>query len=484
MIPDGPGASDSGAAPPPRAPRRRKAAAPRPAAKGAPGRGPADRLRSWQNIAPPPEAAAPAFATEDRGAYRSWLLRVSRALVRAQLEIRLLKTLHWPDAVAQRFFASGGRELPDPPTPELGFDPRAREREFLEIERALDPGDPLQEILRQTALQYVDLIAMLEARGTPAFHEISSRLYGHPLEPFVGQTTTNLDLAIHLDRILGPRSGDTLQVHPPNEFTAEEAAVRLEKRMRRNLGRRGVTVEVSNDLTADAAAGSAKLKIKRGRMFGRDTLDYLEQHEGYVHIATTLNGREQPWLPILGKASPRATRVNEGLAVFAEWASHTITVRRMRRLLDRVLAIRMAEEGADFLQVYRNFLERGEDPGTAFDIARRVFRGGDLRGGAPFTKDASYLGDFLRIFNFCRIASKRRRLDLLDLLFVGKVTIADMPVLADRLRTGEVAAARHLPPWARDKNWLASHMALSSFLNQIELRGTEAYYEELFARCP
>jgi uncharacterized protein (TIGR02421 family) len=435
-------------------------------------------LRALESI------GAPMVASDDRDAYRAWLARISKALVRAQLEIRLLKVLHWPDSVGQRFFACGARELPDPPLAELGFDPRAKEREFLDIERALDPGDPLQEILRQTALQYVDLIAMLEARGTPGFHEISSRLYGHPLEPFSGQTTTSLDLAHHLDRILGPRAGDALLPHPPNAITAEDAARLLEKRFRRTLGGDEVRVEVSHDLTADAAAGSARLKIKRGRMFGRDTLDYLEQHEGYVHIATTLNGRDQPYLPILGKASPRATRVNEGLAVFAEWASHTITVRRMRRLLDRVLAIRMAEEGADFLQVYRNFLERGEDPGTAFDIARRVFRGGDLRGGAPFTKDASYLGDFLRIFNFCRVAAKRRRLDLLDVLFVGKVTIQDLPVLADRLRTGEVAPGGRLPPWAKDKNWLASHMALSSFLNQIELRGTEAYYEDLFARCP
>jgi len=408
---------------------------------------------------------------------------VSRALVLAQREIRILRALHWPDSVADRFFEKGARELPTPPLVPLGFDPREKEARFLEIEARPDPGDPLQEVLRQTALQYVEVVKMLEARGTKEFHEISARLYGHPLEPFSGQSVTNLDLARHFDQILDPRSCRDLTPPPRYDIPAEDAARLLERRFRRAFPGVRVRVEVASNLTADAAAGADRIRVKRGRLFGKDTLDYLEQHEGYVHVATTVNGREQPWLPILGKASPRATRVNEGLAVFGEWASHTLTVARVRRLVDRVLAIRMAEEGADFLQVYRAFLDRGEPPPAAFDISRRVFRGGDVRGGAPFTKDSSYLGDFLRIFNFARVALKRRCLGLLDLLFVGKVTVQDLPVLSERLRTGEVAPPRFLPAWCADKNWLASHMALSSFLNLIELARTEEFSEDVFSRC-
>ena len=420
---------------------------------------------------------------EDRTAYRKWLLKVSRTLVEAQREVRILKSLTWPDGTRRRFFARKARELPRASYAELGYDSRRKSARMKEIAEALDPTDPLQGILAETALQYVDVIAMLRARGKREFYDFSRRLYGHPLEPFAGQTLTELDLARHLDRLLGPLKDKDLVARPRMALTAEEAARLLRKRMRRAFPGAAVKVEVSRNITADAAAGAARIRIKRGRMFTRDTVAYLEQHEGYVHIATTLNGRLQRWVPILGKASPRATRVNEGLAVFGEWASHTITVLRLRRLVDRVLAIRMAEEGADFLQVYRAFLDRGEDEVAAFDIARRVFRGADLRGGAPFTKDAAYLGDFLRLFNFARVAVKKHRLDLLDLMFLGKVTIPDLPILVAHVRDGDLVAPRYLPPWAKNKNWLVTHMSLSSFLNVIHLPSVEAYYEDLFARC-
>ena len=322
---------------------------------------------------------------------------------------------------------------------------------------------------------------MLESRGTPRFYQASCRLYGHPLEPFAGQTTRNIDLALHLDRILG--NGAHLEPPRGKMLSAEETVALLKRRLGRVFRGTAVRVEVSHQLTADAAAGANRIRIKRGRMFSRETVNYLEQHEGYVHIATTLNGSRQPVLPILSKASPRAVRINEGLAVFSEWASHTMTVRRMRRLVDRVLAIRMAEEGGDFLQVYRSFVERGEPESAAFDISRRVFRGGDLRGKAPFTKDASYLGDFLRIYNFASVAAKRRRMDLLALLFSGKVTLQDIPVLSRHVLTGEVRMPRYLPPWMRNPGWLTTHMAVSSFLDDIRLRGTEDFYEELFGQC-
>jgi uncharacterized protein (TIGR02421 family) len=403
--------------------------------------------------------------------------------VRAQKEIRILKSLHWPDSVTHRFFARKAQELPDPALPPLPYDPRIKEAEFRSIERSLDPMDPLQAMLREMARQYISVLAMLRARGTARFHRISSALYGHPGEPFVGQTVTNLDLARHMDRLLGNQHLENGIPVPRYRFSAEEAAALLQRKFDRAFKGTRVKVEVSSDLTADAAAGADRVRVKRDRMFSRDTLHYLEHHEGHVHIATTLNGRRQKWLPILGKASPRATRTNEGLAVFGEWASHSLTVLRMRRLVDRILAIDMAEKGADFLEVYRVFVRRGEDPGAAFDIARRVFRGSDLHGGAPFTKDASYLGDFLRIFNFARAAAKRHRMDLMDTFFVGKIAMADIPVLHAHLRTGDIAPPRYLPPWLKDRNWLTSHMALSSFLNVIDLAKVEAHYDDVFSRC-
>src|SRR5688572_33223792 len=67
-------------------------------------------------------------------------------------------------------------------------------------------------------------------------------------------------------------------------------------------------------------------------------------------------------------------------------------------------SIQMAEDGADFLDLYRFFLGRGHDEENAYDNARRVCRGGLVEGGAPFTKDVCYLDGLLRVTNFLRIA--------------------------------------------------------------------------------
>ena len=97
--------------------------------------------------------------------------------------------------------------------------------------------------------------------------------------------------------------------------------------------------------------------------------------------------------------------------------------------------------------------------------------------------DEGLRSHFLRIYNFTRVATKRRRLDLLALLFSGKVTLQDIPVLSRHVLTGEVRMPRYLPPWMRNPDWLTSHMAVSSFLDDIRLRRTEDYYEDLFGQC-
>ena len=50
--------------------------------------------------------------------------------------------------------------------------------------------------------------------------------------------------------------------------------------------------------------------------------------------------------------------------MFSEFITGCIDVNRMYRISDRVIAIQMAIDGADFIQVYRFFLKReGRNPG-------------------------------------------------------------------------------------------------------------------------
>ena len=63
----------------------------------------------------------------------------------------------------------------------------------------------------------------------------------------------------------------------------------------------------------------------------------------------------------------------------------------------------MAARGADYVEVYRYLAERFA-PRRAAQMCERVFRGGVLAGGAPFTKDVAYQRGYCRTFNFLRTA--------------------------------------------------------------------------------
>ncbi|HBK91490.1 MAG TPA: DUF1704 domain-containing protein, partial [Parvularcula sp.] len=84
-----------------------------------------------------------------------------------------------------------------------------------------------------------------------------------------------------------------------------------------------------------------------------------------------------------------------------------------------------------FIEVYRFFRERGanDPPFEAFENARRVFRGGVIAGGAPFTKDSIYLGGLLEVHNFLRAAVKSGDAAFIRLLFVGKIDLADLAAM-------------------------------------------------------
>jgi hypothetical protein len=114
-------------------------------------------------------------------------------------------------------------------------------------------------------------------------------------------------------------------------------------------------VTLVDTLSANALATADRIRIRRDARFTDRDAAQLLNHEAYIHVATSLNGRIQTDLPILGAGHPRTTRTQEGLAVFAEIISGTIELDRLRRLADRVFAIQMAIESADFLQVYHYF---------------------------------------------------------------------------------------------------------------------------------
>ena len=440
---------------------------------------------------PPPPAAGPWRS------YKEVVAQLAGQIVEAQRPIRVLQALRWDDAVEEHFLKAKARELPRVDAAyyqnvELGFDPAQKTEDFeriaRDIERQVGESDPIGQIMTTTALEYRDAVRMLAVRGTPAFYAWSHRLYGSPKDKFPDGRSTVRDLGQLLYGILtnvDEWSGSLRPSSPTYARTidADEAARLLGERLAAYFGDVSVPVEADEVILADAAAGSDYVKVRRGAKFSLRDIDILEVHEGWVHVATSLNGQAQPVAKWLAKGPPRTTAVQEGLAALLEMFTFRTYPRRARRLNDRVLAVDKAEDGASFLDVFEWFRTEGYDESECFHNTRRVFRGGVVDGGAPFTKDACYCKGVVLNYAFVRSAIQHDRVDLIPYLFVGKVAHEDVPVLARRVADGVVKPPKYLPPMFRDLNGLAIWMAYSTFFSQLGGEAIAEHYARLFERA-
>ena len=326
---------------------------------------------------------------------------------------------------------------------------------------------------------------MLAAVGTRDFYHHAVELYGRPASLTADRKTTNLDLAEHFTQVVDGVAGRAPIPSPLDElvYTAAEVVPLLAERFARFFPGLDIRVELVDDIASKAAAGVDGVRIKRGGRFSRRDLAQLEFHEGHVHVATALNGRAQPVMSFIGYPSPRTTGTQEGLAVLTEFLTQSMSLERLRRLADRTLAIKMAEDGADFCELYQFFLAHGHDESVAYDCARRVCRGGLVEGGAPFTKDVCYLDGLLRVTNFLRVALVKGHLDYVPLFFAGKIDVEDVPLFGRLMREGIVTAPDYLPDWARDVSYLTAFMSYSAFLGECDLVAERRRYEDLISRA-
>ena len=243
-------------------------------------------------------------------------------------------------------------------------------------------------------------------------------------------------------------------------------------------------IKVVDELSANALATATKIKVRSGARFTARDAAQLLNHEAFIHVLTAVNGRHQTDLPILAIGHPGTTRTQEGLAVFAEFVSGTLELDRFRRLADRVLGVQMVIDGADFVELFRWFSDRSPNPEQAFESTRRIFRGGPVSGGAPFTKDCVYLSGFLAVSTFIRAAFVQERLDCVGTLFVGKLDLFDIPALVELRRLGLCRSPVHRPPWVLDPGWALTWLTYSTFVSAIDLAAVSRAVGHLLDRVP
>ena len=390
-------------------------------------------------------------------------------MAKAAKGIRLLSLVSWPASEQQTFladYAQGRAKLPVYQYPKHDFSDARRE--LAAIAAAADPTHPLGIYLIESAQGWQHAAELLEQLGTARVAELSVALFGTPDHALPGGVTTR-EAAQHFLTVAGELDNELLSAAEQVEISATALALRLQAQLDDFFDARVIDVELDPDLIAKAAAGSRKIRIRAGAAFSDYDMQQLLQHEAFVHSLTALNGQQQTVLPSMALSSPRSTATQEGLAVFAELITGSIDIERMKRVSLRIEAVAMAMAGADFMQVFRYFLDAGQNPVESFTSAQRVFRGVPTNGGMAFTKDTVYLRGLIGVHTFFRWSLKHGQLRMCRRLFAGKMTLADVQRFQPLFDTGTLQEPRWLPAWASRANGLAGMLAFSLFANKIRL---------------
>jgi uncharacterized protein (TIGR02421 family) len=416
--------------------------------------------------------------TNSADRYRS----AARVLHDVAKPMRVLSRLSWPGRIREDFLAGGGTSLPDPEY--APFDEQPIIDAVDGARRVLEPGSAVDDWLLRECDAIETTARMLAAVGTPAFHELSGALYGQPSRPLRYDPTTPLDLANRIHSMIHELHRVDLVRPTPRDRTSEDVAALLRPAVADHFGESAPEIRIVDELSANAVATTSRIKLRRDARFTAKDARQLLHHEAHIHVATGLNGRAQTDLPILAIGHPGTTRTQEGLAVYAEYLSGTLELDRLRRLADRVVAVQMVVDGADFVECYRWFLDRTGDEEQSFESTRRIFRGATITGGAPFTKDCAYLSGFLSVATFVRAAFVAGRADTIGLLFAGKLDLFAIPALAELRAMGLCRPARFVPPWVLDPGWVLSHLTLTTFMQGIDLDAVAVAVGDLLAASP
>jgi uncharacterized protein (TIGR02421 family) len=310
-------------------------------------------------------------------------------------------------------------------------------------------GDPALAHLLQAKRGELSLqLEMLRVRDSADFLDLSIQLYGT-----VGPAQL-AEAEVLLAQV------DTPPAEPGGRLDAAAFARRVEAELdvyRAVQPDVVVPVEIREDSSGVMVVNGSVL-IAPTTAVPAARVNALLQHEIGTHVVTHLNGSRQP-LRLLGAGLAGYDETQEGLAVFAEYLVGGLTARRLRQLAARVVAVHQMTEGATFPDVHRHLVESGVRATEAFTIAMRVFRSGGL------TKDAVYLRGLRAVIAY--LASGGR----LDVLWLGKLSLADVPHIEDLRGRGVLDESLLVPRYLAEPDVQQRLAALTATTTPLELIG-------------
>ncbi len=401
--------------------------------------------------------------------------QIDTQLVSVCKSIKILSELSWEPHHTKEFLS--GWEKGNPKLPNILYPKHIlteKKSEIRKIMSACDRTHPIQEFLYQSAESYYFGAELIENLGKPVFAELSIQLYGAPQDLTIGTKISALEASQHFLDVTGNLISLTKVAEHDVCLMAEYVKEEMEKAIKPFFKNHTVEVVIDEKLVSKAAAGAHKIRLRNYTCFAPIDIPQLLEHEAFVHTLTLLNGRAQPNLTTLGLGAPRTTRTQEGLALFAELITNSIDLSRLRRIAARVKGVDMALNGANFIEVFKFFIDCGQTPTECFHSAMRVFRGGDVNGRVAFTKDITYLSGFVQVHRFLEESIQKERILDAHYLFAGRLTTRDVPNLEPFFKSKFLVPPIYEPKWISNPHTLMAFLVYSNFTSQLGLSSKES----------
>ena len=317
-------------------------------------------------------------------------------------------------AEKKRFFARRDMASPNFTYKQLNINPYEFREQLYKLPVADIADAGIQQLYRHIVDNLATKIDLLTTIGSDDFLYNSLKYYGKPNS----RDIANANFILHAPELPEEASLTKFDAtHARDYFIARAKDWQLDCK-----------IEISTKIVAKAMVNSAKkqLLINKDATFTEPELDAFAHHELGVHMLTTILAKQQP-LKVFALGLVGNTHTQEGVAIFSEYCSGNLTLKRLKALALRVVAVDLMLKQQDFLKTYQTLrADHGMEKESAFTLTTRVYRGGG------FTKDHLYLRGFSGIVNLYH-----NQAPLEDLL-VGKTGLLDLPVISEMIARGMI----------------------------------------------
>ncbi len=327
----------------------------------------------------------------------------------------------------RREFLRGGLNEPAFMYRELDDDPAVLASTLDQVEIGAVEDVSLRRLLEAKRRELDLQLAMLRSRGTPTFRLLSQDLYGSVSTELLQHSTTILD------RVEPPGTPDLECIEAVQFAALAESELAYYRSAEPDIG---VHVEIRPDVAGVMVSGNVLL-VSSAACIRTSRVDAVLQHEVGTHLLTYVNGSFQPIRMLAtGLAGYEATQ--EGLAVLAEFLVGGLSRFRLRQLAARVLAAHRMVAGEPFRDVFTTLINYEFSARSAFTTTMRAFRAGGL------TKDAIYLRGLLDLLTHLHNNGR------LDNLWLGKLSLSDLPLVDELSQRGVLTPPRLLPRYLNE----------------------------------